>query len=105
MLSKATVGRDVSIKPLASLRVVLLDFVDGQEQNCEDTVSSLRYVERRYLMVFLHNNHIIQDISGRIQHSDKTGARDHKLTRSLPSAVAVCSRKVASSSDSVEHPC
>ena len=56
-------------------------------------------------MVSLHDNHIIQDISGRSQHSCKTRARDHILTISPPLAVKACSRKVASSSDSVERPC
>jgi hypothetical protein len=39
VLSKTTVGRDVSIESLAaSHRLILLDFVNGKEQDCENTV-------------------------------------------------------------------
>jgi hypothetical protein len=39
VLSEATVGRDVSSEPLAeSLGLILLDFVNGKEQNRENAV-------------------------------------------------------------------
>jgi hypothetical protein len=55
------------MNPLAaSHRLILLDFVNGKEQNCENTIRHflLDMSEKVISAVSLHNNHIIQNISG-----------------------------------------
>jgi hypothetical protein len=55
------------MNPLAaSHRLILLDFVNGKEQNCENTIWHflLDTSENVLSVVFLHDNNIIQNISG-----------------------------------------